>query len=65
MKKANFLYQCKYDPSVIYEYGLQMLDANDEEDFEKLPENAVESDVFREDVLQEYHEHMQAKLLSR
>jgi len=58
MKKADFLYKTKYDPSVIYEFGLHMLDPEDPDDFESLPENVVESEMFKEDGLEEYHSAM-------
>lgn len=45
------MYKCKYDPEVIYEYGLHRLDPNDPADFTRMPENVIETEEYRQDAL--------------
>jgi len=65
MKKAQLLYISKYDPQVIYEYGLHLLDPEDPKDFAKMPEYYMETEEFREEALVQYrtltHEHLLEK----
>ena len=60
--KADFLYKCKYDPQYLFEQELFDADPEDPDDFDRIPENIIETESFRERAQEMYlqlvHNHL-------
>lgn len=65
IKKAHWLYQCKYDPETIYTYGLHTLDPRNPNHHGRLPETVVASEEFKDQTRQEYLALVQENLVAR
>jgi hypothetical protein len=46
--KTSFIYECRHNPMIHYEYGFNDIDATDMDDYQRSPEILVESERFRE-----------------
>lgn len=46
LHKKAFLYECQYNPNVIYQFDLDDIDEEDEEDRERMPETIIQTEEF-------------------
>ena len=65
IKKADFMYKCKYDPEIIYEYSLHHLNPNNPADYMRMPENVIETATYKQDALDQYHTEVQRALINK
>jgi hypothetical protein len=65
LHKKSFLYECQYNPEVIYSFDLDEIDMEDEDEKERLPERIIETEEFYQDTKKTYSEKVHDKLINR
>lgn len=59
------MYECQYNPSVIYQFELENIDHEEEDEIERKPEYIVETEEFQEETKKIYAENVHSKLLAK
>lgn len=63
--KTSFIYECRHNPLIHYEYGFNAIDVNDMDDYQRSPEILCETEQFREMAEEHFSEKSHELLMDK